>query len=437
MHTATTLLALTLFAAAAIPAAAQDVPRPEVSSAITAERITTPVRHAGTYHVVSGTWTRAQASAALGPDVIYNATVPTGYFGTGWEAATDEGVLPSTQNPSGGTQDVYRIDGFEFAYCSNADWIDWSFQFHDSFQPCTSFFDPFECIHTASGVITVPGAPTAGQCWTITIDLAGGSEIWFEADGGPCMPGYDGIAGLDTFGWTNSWETGDGGGSGPLLSGYDPDWMPAGEGTCYQPAQTCASGASALGAWDLGLFDLGQGWDGCYFFGGYDNPDGCAQHRTPGAQFHLRLFTDCAQGGANPCLTTSCDGPAQQGWLSLTSCSLGAGPVLHANELGGPASFAYALIGSGSGVIQDPPGAQGDLCLGGAPIGRYVADVSSVLGERISVDLVHGATGGGLGGLPAPLGGVLQPGDMWRFQVWMRYGTSSRFTDVLTATFTN
>jgi hypothetical protein len=41
----------------------------------------TPLRNAGTYHVATGTWTRTGVeSPQLGPDVIYNASRPTGYF---------------------------------------------------------------------------------------------------------------------------------------------------------------------------------------------------------------------------------------------------------------------------------------------------------------------------------------------------------------------
>ena len=65
------------------------------------QRIPGPIRHAGIYHVASGTWTRnGGAVANFGPDTVYTNNALTGYFvplgGTGGTApniAIDEGGL--------------------------------------------------------------------------------------------------------------------------------------------------------------------------------------------------------------------------------------------------------------------------------------------------------------------------------------------------------
>ena len=399
--------------------------------------VAAPTRDAGVYHVVSGTWSRVGATASLGPDVIYSATAPSGYFGTGWEGqiGTDEGQLPSTSHPLGGPQDGYVIDGFEFGYCSQADWVDWRFQLHDSYQPCDSVIQPEGCRASASDWILVPGAPTAGACWIVAVDLSGGAEFVMEADGGPCAPGYDGGGNQDSFGWSAVWTTGDQGTTGPLLSGYDPAWSSPGEGTCYGPARSCPQGATALGAQDFFHFEDGQAYGGCHFFGGY-SAGGCGWSKGPPAQFHFQLFTDCANGTPGSCYGTAChDHSFQRGYLLLSSCSLDDDPVLAAAGMHGSV-FAYALVGAGTGVVTNPPGGFGDLCLTGAPIGRYTADVAPVVEGAYSLDLIHGATGGGTGALPPPLGGWLEAGATWNFQVWQRTTTAtSRFTSSLSVTF--
>jgi hypothetical protein len=103
-----------------------------------------------------------------------------------------------------------------------------------------------------------------------------------------------------------------------------------------------------------------------------------------------------------------------------------------------PGQFGYLLIGSGSLAISDPPGSVGDLCLGGAAIGRYVLDVAGAGADgRIATDLVGGKTGGGSGDLPTPPGGRLAPGQTWNFQYWFRQpgGLPSSFTDAIAVEF--
>ena len=98
--------------------------------------VTAPVRHAGTFHVATGTWTRKSSLANLvGPDVLYNNTCGAAYYsrqqyGEKWQHRS---CLPSPTHPTvpsayypqrndeaPGCATNYAIDGFEFAYCSSA-----------------------------------------------------------------------------------------------------------------------------------------------------------------------------------------------------------------------------------------------------------------------------------------------------------------------------
>ena len=115
--------------------------------------------------------------------------------------------------------------------------------------------------------------------------------------------------------------------------------------------------------------------------------------------------------------------------LDVFSCSATQGAALVARDLP-PDKFGYLLVGTGNGVVQ-PPGSLGNLCLAGAPIGRYTADVAaSGASGRIATHLVFGPTGGGTGELPNPPGGSLPAGQSWGFQLWYRdVAGSSNFTD--------
>jgi hypothetical protein len=403
---------------------------------VQALKLISPIRDAGTYHVTTGTWTRTGSGANLGPDIIFAATAPSGYFGTGWEGSEgiDEGILPGTTNPLGGTQDCYEIDGFQFAYCSLAGTTTWTINLYDSYIPCGVPGSPPNCMNAVGGV---PGLalPTGSACWMVTIDLSGGYEIPMAADGGPCAPGYQGgLSGRDHFGWGAVWSTDNGGFTGPILDGYDPNWAPEGEGTCYNTNVTCAAGATGLGAQDL--FGLGAPLSGCFWFGGYKNTNGCGgPSQTPGAQFTFVMYTDCSVAGScGQCYTTYCDNNV--GDTAIDSCTVADNPLLTTSGLSGfEGQFAYHLMGAGSSPIN-PPGSTGDLCLGGAAIGRYNTDIGVIAGGSHTTDLVNGAIGGGSGTLPNPPGGTLTAGQTWNFTMWYRMGAgASGFADAITVTF--
>ena len=412
-------------------------------------RVTMPTKDAGIYHVATGTWTRSHgATANLGPDVIYRADVPSGYFGVGWEGTqgVDEMILPTpanTEHP--GLQEFYRIDGFEFAYCSSsAGLVDWEFVFYDSYVPCDNPDDPANCIHPVAA-FALAGLPT-GACWTVTVDLSGGFEFCMQGDGGPCNPGYQGAAsGLDHAGWGATWHTSDGGWAGPMFDGHNKPWYPEGDGTCYSPAFNNPCGlpvASGLGARDL--FGIGEGFGpGCYW------TDLCADvtgpcdgvMNAPCAQFHMILYTDCG----TPCDPDCSDGvfcdanPANAAGVFVDTCTctqLGIDVTLSNAP---PGQFTYLLVGQGTAAITDPPGAVGDLCLGGASIGRYVQDVGAIdAAGTFSTDILNAVSGGGGGDIPTIGGNLCTPaGQTWRFQYWHRGGGAnpSRFSKGIEVTF--
>lgn len=411
---------------------------------VQALRVTMPIKDAGIYHLATGTWTRGSGSTAnLGPDVIFRSDAPSGYFAVGWEGSegVDEAILPSTSNLNvAGLQDTYRINGFQFAYCSSGGGVAWRFKFYESYTPCDDPDQPANCIN-ANATFCLQGLPGMG-CWTVTIDLMGGFEFSLEADGGACAPGYQGKeTDLDHGGWGATWFSTGGGGVGPILAGGDVKWAPEGDGTCYQPGLTCAAGASGLGARDL--FGIGTPFNGCYSFGGYNNTNGCGgPSQNPAADFAMVYFADCTVPG-EPCPDAIiCDDDALNvNHLVIDACDCSVGSInialidCHGSFEG---RTAYLLIGQGSTVLTDPPGAVGGLCLGGAIIGRYSQDAGAITGGVHNTDVLNALSGGGGGGIPTIGGNLCTPsGQTWRFQAWHRDipGNPSRFSQGLEVTF--
>ena len=107
--------------------------------------ITSPIKDAGTYHLATGTWTRAKAPTAnLGPDTIYNNTCLLYiYYGlSSLETMVDSGRLPSTNSGSvpgsvPGTSDVYGINGFLIAYCAFNAQVDLDVAHYECYSPAS------------------------------------------------------------------------------------------------------------------------------------------------------------------------------------------------------------------------------------------------------------------------------------------------------------
>ena len=277
--------------------------------------ITSPIRHAGVYHVATGTWTRgARLSNLTGPDTIYNNTCAqvyfTGLFGN--ERPAHRSRIPSTTGPITdsvfyGTADSnhryderpgcaisYVVNGFEIAYCSShAGTVTWVYQFASSYTACGGADMIPEYTFTMTGL--PGGTPTGSQsCWVLDFDLSGepGGGFVLAADGDGS---YDGPSTADQFGWSfYSPGTVASDYTGPIIAG-DYTWT-GGPGTISGPLTPCTGTDGTI--WDRPVVDsseLGTGMSsndffrsnvpgppsgpGCYYFGG-----------NPHADFYLKLF---------------------------------------------------------------------------------------------------------------------------------------------------
>jgi hypothetical protein len=395
---------------------------------IQARKVLGAVKDAGIYHVVTGTWTRNNSSANLGPDIIYRNDHASGYFGTGWEGSNgvDEGILPGPGNPKLGSQKAYLIDGLSFSYCAQGvgPTLNWDLELYDSYVGCD---DPDNLANCANLVWTMAtgGVPSAG-CWLVTFDLSGGAEACLEADGGTCAPGYQGGAlGLDGFGFGQLYDSSAGGGflAGPILSG-NPNWAPRGDGTCYQPNMTCAAGATGLGEQDL--FGIGTPSNGCFWFGGYNNTNGCGlSSQGPTGSMNRTLFADCTDTckPVPPCETVSCDETQDVNNIADATVSGdcdSSGGLIYSVSNGFVNQFTYPLISVANSTVVDPPGSLGTLCVTGQ-IGRYIKDVGQFDSNgNYSMDLMNATTGGGGGNVPVIGGNIV--GGTWNMQSWHRDG---------------
>ncbi|MCP3914380.1 MAG: hypothetical protein GY711_02360 [bacterium] len=89
--------------------------------------------------------------------------------------------------------------------------------------------------------------------------------------------------------------------------------------------------------------------------------------------------------------------------------------------------FGYFLASPVQGLVMNPGGSDGNLCLSGGPqLGRFADEVrnSGAVGAfSLEIDLtaIPIATN--------PFSVALQPGDTWNFQAWYRDGATSNFTD--------
>lgn len=253
-----------------------------------------PVRHAGTYHVATGTWTPSGGPvAAFGqPDNIYSNTAQSGYYteviGPTGSAAlgrlVDEGRVPSSGDPAPYSQaallrDRSSVTEVQIAYCDFDTGVrvsGWTLDFYEQYAPCTDTTGL-----TPTGTVVVTGAPSAG-CWILDIDLSGGGEFDLDHDGDGV---HDAAVQLDSFGVRWSY-TGTGTASaGPIIAGdpatTDLGWVPgtppsAGTNTYYEPLGGCPNVGTGLFNQDFfRLEDPSQPFlTGCRFLGGYVSSGG-------------------------------------------------------------------------------------------------------------------------------------------------------------------
>lgn len=139
--------------------------------------------------------------------------------------------------------------------------------------------------------------------------------------------------------------------------------------------------------------------------------------------------------GTNYCTTNANSTGVAAAMAASGSTSVGNNDlVLEASDLP-TSSFAFFLTSQTQGLVMNPGGSQGNLCLGGA-IGRYVGpgqiQQAGAAGDvSLAIDLTQ---------TPQPNGFVLvSVGETWSFQAWYRdtspSGATSNFTDGLEVDF--
>lgn len=245
----------------------------------------------GIYHIATKTWTRTgngQTTAGV-PEVLYNNTAPSGYFGVSGTPRdlnwTDEGRFPAANDPVPGNGDSYIVTGFQVAYCAGGGVapVNGGWDIYNNYTACS---DPRLLTPALStGIGAVPGNPTTASvdCWILTFDFQGTSfEFKVDADGNGT---YNGSSSLDNFGWGFHLDNGLASNLlGPILC-YDPLGYYGcaaleGDGTKFQ-AGVCTS-PYPFGNFGSGLGDNDRhySWsptatstapNGCYWFGGYSS----------------------------------------------------------------------------------------------------------------------------------------------------------------------
>ena len=94
-------------------------------------------------------------------------------------------------------------------------------------------------------------------------------------------------------------------------------------------------------------------------------------------------------------------------------------------------SSGYFFVSQGTIFVPNVGSSTGNLCIGGGPVGRFLADVVNT-GSGTTVSVLTDLTS-----FPQPTGSVaVLPGDTYNFQYWFRdIGSTSNFSDALAVTF--
>ena len=418
--------------------------------ALTPTKIPTAIKHAGIYHVSTGTCTRTGAQTAnFGPDTIYSNTASSNYFtnvgsmggqipgGTNF----DEGALPSSSNPDYplANRDTYNVNCISIGYCDQnaAGTGGWELGFYGNYAPCT--FDD-----SPDATILATALP-ANACRFLTLDLSGGAEFALAADQGTGP--FGGLAPA-SFGWSFRYAGTGTNSAGFFLAGdpltTDPNFLPGGlptdgTNTYYGPASLCGPGsATGLLTQDLWYVEDPAGANsGCFFFGGYNNTTGVcgAPLNGPYTSYLMELQADLTSplAGDSYCASNP-NSTGVNSTLSLEgSASVAANDVTLRAALP-PNSFGFFITSQTQGFTANPAGSQGNICLAGA-IGRFVGAGqirnSGMTGE---IELSTSLGDWSLGAIPAPNGPyAAAPGSTTNFQLWHRdlVGTSptSNLTD--------
>ncbi len=404
-----------------------------------ASRVPGAIKHAGTYHVATGQWTRTGGQVAnFGPDVVYSNTASSGYFaavgGAGSTAPLstnfDEGSIPSSLNANFplADRDGNSVNCVEIGYCDLGapGSSGWELSFYNSYTPCT-----FTGVPSVSLVAT--NLP-AGGCWTVAFDLTGGNEFCLAGDGND---GFDNDPDLDMFGWSYRYVGTDGSQpAGFLAAGdpanTDPSWLPGGlpsDGSGYYRTAPFPCGVGAT----TGLYTRDSWWiedptgaaSNCYSLGGYANMGGCGSVSSPYSSFYLELQADGAPCVPGIISTTGClSNPTSTGMnstisftglTSISANSLSMTASLPANQ------FGFFITSQTSGFAANPGGSSGNLCVSGN-IGRFVGPgqiMNSGVNGTITLDTTTGVWD--LTSLPSATGPYTPAaGTSSFFQLWFR-----------------
>lgn len=148
------------------------------------------------------------------------------------------------------------------------------------------------------------------------------------------------------------------------------------------------------------------------------------------------LLDICESIGLPYCRPTTLNSAGEKGLLSVDGSLFVQenNVTLRTTQLP-PNQFGYALNSPYQGVIANPGGSQGNLCIFGPSLGRHnrAGEVrySGAAGEfDVIIDLTS---------FPSPMGAIMvQAGESWNFQVWHRDqnpGNTSNLTNAVSLTF--
>ncbi|MCE9595909.1 MAG: thrombospondin type 3 repeat-containing protein [Planctomycetes bacterium] len=213
----------------------------------------TDIRYGGTYEVATHTLhatspTIDGAKFTIG-GVVYANTCPTNQFAPLLSGSTviDDGEVPSTNAPAPtmGFNQSYRITAFEISYCtrelqlaSGGPGATVRVRFFQDYDDCQSL--------AAAGApiadFTLTGLPASNQlgklvCYTVTVDLAGGSEFCMRGDADGV---WTGAPNADGFGYALSMPNQTGTTlatvGGFVIAGdlAQPGFCPIGDGTVFK-----------------------------------------------------------------------------------------------------------------------------------------------------------------------------------------------------------
>ncbi|MDF1839422.1 MAG: hypothetical protein P1V35_16260, partial [Planctomycetota bacterium] len=165
--------------------------------------------------------------------------------------------------------------------------------------------------------------------------------------------------------------------------------------------------------------------------------DRCEIQNGTGIDLDGNGLLDVCEGiGAAYCPPSVLNSAGLQGALSADGSLLVGENNLTLRTTQLPANqFGYALNSPYQGVIANPGGSQGSLCIFGPSLGRHnrAGEVrySGAAGEfDVIIDLAW---------FPSPQGPIMvQAGETWNFQVWYRDqnpGSTSNMTNAVSLTF--